>query len=229
MELGIRMRKRGNVEIEIEKYIKIEKDWGNHDREWEGKDRLEMHSFMKVGLGALGRCIFVRIHRGNLEDHETLLFGFVAVCGKRGCQLNSNRVEVLYRGLTLVFILSEPAVSSRIDRVRTVGCSSNGSNAVLRTLITLIGGLDVPDVRLEGVTSTSDAHFSEVANSIFCLCEACLVLIVSRRLEHSIKASRYVPSSAALDAHSYASFSSFSRTGSAPTRYHAHRAIIANG
>ena len=37
------------------------------------------------------------------------------------------------------------------------------------------------------------------------------------------------PSSAAFLAHSYASFSSFSRTGSAPTMYHAQSAIIANG
>ena len=81
----------------------------------------------------------------------------------------------IFRGsLTLAFILSEPAMSSCIYRVWTVGGSSNGSNAVLRTFIALISGLDVPDVRLEGVAPASDTHFGEVADSIFRLGETFL-------------------------------------------------------
>lgn len=40
---------------------------------------------------------------------------------------------------------------------------------------------------------------------------------------------RYAPSSAAFLAHSYASFSSLARKGSAPTMYHAQSAIMASG
>lgn len=56
--------------------------------------------------------------------------------------------------------------------IRPVGCGTNGCDTMFGTLVTLVCGLDVPDVRLERVATAANAHLSEVANSVLCLGKA---------------------------------------------------------
>jgi hypothetical protein len=43
---------------------------------------------------------------------------------------------------------------------------------MLRALVTLVCGLDVPDVRLEGIPTAANAHLGEVTNGILRLRQA---------------------------------------------------------
>lgn len=54
----------------------------------------------------------------------------------------------------------------------TIGRSPDSSDAMLRSLITLVCGPDIPNVRLERITAAANAHFGEIANSVFGLCQA---------------------------------------------------------
>ena len=43
---------------------------------------------------------------------------------------------------------------------------------MLGPLVALIGGLDVPDISFERVTTAADSHLCEVADCVFCFREA---------------------------------------------------------
>jgi hypothetical protein len=52
------------------------------------------------------------------------------------------------------------------------GCV-DGGNSLFGTLIARISGFDVPDVRLQDVSTASDSHFGKVAHGILCLDVTC--------------------------------------------------------
>lgn len=111
--------------------------------------------------------------------------------------------------------------------------SSDRSQALFRTLVASIGSLDVPDIGFEDIPPAANAHLGKVAHGVLCLDIACISAVsdlytpVYDVQKKKKKKKGNLPSSAERRAHSYASSSSFSRIGSAPTMYHAQRPIMA--
>lgn len=104
-------------------------------------------------------------------------------------------------------------------------CSLDDGKALFCSLVSVVGSFYVPDIGFKWITAAADTHLCEVSTGIFGFGKPCIQLACQTSLDHGI----HVPCSAALFAHSYASFSSFSKTGSAPTMYQAHKFIIASG
>lgn len=114
----------------------------------------------------------------------------------------------------------------------TTNSGLDDSKSLFRAFVSSVGRLNVPDVGLQNVTTTSDAHLREVPHSVLCLDETCIddpVSLWMRPLSRLIRCQSRgdSPSFADLDAHSYASSSSLSSIGGAPTMYHAHSPIMA--
>ena len=105
----------------------------------------------------------------------------------------------------------------------------NDCQALLRPFVPGVCGLDVPYVGFQYVAAAAYARLGEVPNRVLRLDVACCTLALISSLRSNRGAAQYVdsPSSAERLAHSYASSSSFSRMGAAPTMYQAHRPIIA--
>lgn len=69
--------------------------------------------------------------------------------------------------LTLCIALTvPPSRTSCKCWIGSVGCSPDSSDTMLCALVTLICGLDVPDVRLEWITTAANTHLGEVTNGI---------------------------------------------------------------
>lgn len=74
-------------------------------------------------------------------------------------------------GITLTPALLDLSISRRRNfhrRSSTYG-GTDGGEPLLCTVVTGIGGLDVPHVRLENISPASNAHFGKVPNGILCL------------------------------------------------------------
>lgn len=74
--------------------------------------------------------------------------------------------------LTLYIAFAEPPSGASCERgICPISRSPDGSDTMFCALITLVCGLDVPDVRLERIATAANAHFSEVANGVLRFCQ----------------------------------------------------------
>src|SRR3954453_2457115 len=104
-------------------------------------------------------------------------FGF-SDSKKRSEEKYTEKLESQELTLTLNLSLSprlrlpqSPTIPGAL-RTYPIGRSTNRSNTMPSPLITLLSSLNIPNIRLERITPTPDAHLSEIPNSILSLSKA---------------------------------------------------------
>lgn len=129
---------------------------------------------------------------------------------------------------TVAFLDLRPIPRRRnFHRCSATRCCSNRCYSMLCPFITSFRGPHIPHIGFQWIPSGADSHLCEIPYCVFCLGKTFNTLV--KTMKFNQRDNFAIPHSAAWRAHSYASFSSFSRTGSAPTIYQAHSAIIAAG